>query len=305
MLLALSASPRMRRTVSQSKLAWRGASRFVAGETIGDAMEVVEGLNRAGLVGTLDHLGENVATAAEAARARDAYLEALQQIDARGVRSGISLKLTALGLDLGHDVAVTNLREVVVAAAGYDRKIFVRIDMESSAYTQRTIDVFHELFPAYRNVGVVIQSYLYRSDADVDALCAEGAHVRLVKGAYLEPPAVAHPDKRDVDAAFIRQATRLLSGEARGRGVVAALATHDEAIIDWATAHARIQNIPQDAFEFQMLYGIRRDLQDRLVADGYRVRVYIPYGREWYPYFMRRLAERPENVGFVLRNLSR
>ena len=301
--LALSGSDSLRRAASSSGVASKAAGRFVAGETIEDAIRAVGALNAAGLTATLDHLGENVSTLTEARHARDAYLTALDTIGRQRVRSGISLKLTALGLDLGTDVAATHLEEVVARAASADRPIFVRIDMEGSAYTQVTLEVFRAQFAQTKNVGAVIQSYLYRSDADIETLCSLGAHVRLVKGAYLEPADIAYPDKADVDAAYVRQATRLLSSEARANGVEVALATHDENIVRWAVKHTAAQGIDKAEFEFQMLYGIRRDLQERLAAEGYRVRVYVPYGSQWYPYFMRRLAERPENVAFILKNL--
>lgn len=177
--------------------------------------------------------------------------------------------------------------------------------MEGSPYTQRTVDLFFRVFADFPNVGLVIQSYLFRSDEDVDRLVAAGAGVRLCKGAYSEPPSIAYPDKKDTDAAFMRQTARLLSEEARANGTYVGVATHDEAIIDWTKRHAAEQGIPNDAYEFQMLNGVRRDLQAALVADGYRMRVYVPYGRHWYPYFMRRLAERPENIAFMVRNMVR
>jgi len=303
--LALSRSRAVGRLATGSGLAWRGARRFVAGQTIDEAIAVVAALNDAELRVTLDHLGENVATRAEAEASADAYIEALDRIRAGGVYSGISLKLTALGLDQGDAVAEALLRRVLERAAQFDPAVFVRIDMEGSPYTQRTLDLFRRVRADHGHVGIVIQSYLRRSDADIADLVAMGAPVRLVKGAYLEPEAIAYADKADVDAAFVRQARALLSPDARARGVFAALATHDEAIIDWAKAHASAERIPKDAFEFQMLYGIRRDLQRSLVAEGYRMRVYVPYGRQWYPYFMRRLAERPENLAFVVRGVVR
>jgi len=303
--IALSRSRTMGRVAVGSGLAWRAARRFIAGQTIDEAIRVVGALNDAELRVTLDHLGENVATRAEAERSADAYVEALERIRAAGVYSGVSLKLTALGLDLslGDVVAEALLRRVLERAGAFDPPVFVRIDMEGSPYTQRTLDLFRRVRADHGHVGIVIQSYLRRSDADIAALVAEGAPVRLVKGAYLEPEAIAYPDKADVDAAYLRQAEALLSPEARARGVYAALATHDEAIIDWAKAHAARVGLGKDDFEFQMLYGIRRDLQLALVAEGYRMRVYVPYGREWFPYFMRRLAERPENLAFVLRGI--
>jgi len=303
--IALSRSRIVGRLATSSGLAWRGARRFVAGTTIDEAIAVVAALNEADLRVTLDHLGENVATRAEAEASADAYIEALDRIRAAGVYSGISLKLTALGLDQGDALAEDLLRRVLERAAIFDPPVFVRIDMEGSPYTQRTLDIFRRVRADHGHVGIVIQSYLRRSDDDIADLIALGAPVRLVKGAYLEPEAIAYPDKAEVDAAFVRQARALLAPEARARGVFAALATHDEVIIDWAKAHARAHGIPPDAFEFQMLYGIRRDLQRALVAEGYRMRVYVPYGRQWYPYFMRRLAERPENLAFILRGVLR
>jgi len=305
LFLFLSGSKAIAAFMTRSRLAWYGARRFVAGQTIGEAIAVVEDLNRAGLRATLDYLGENVTTRAEADQSVAAYVEALDCIRSAGVHSGISLKLTALGLDIGDEVAKANLRRVVTHAARRDPPIFVRVDMEGSAYTGRTLDIFAAVRAEHANTGVVVQSYLYRTPDDVERLIAGGAGVRLCKGAYLEPPAVAHPAKADVDAAYRRLAERLLSAEARAAGVYPALATHDGAIIDWAKAHAAAHDIPPGAFEFQMLYGIRRDLQLALVQEGYRMRIYVPYGREWYPYFMRRLAERPENVAFILRNLLR
>lgn len=304
-LLALSHSDRMKAFVSRSRVGWWGARRFVAGETLDDAMAVVAELNAAGLLATLDHLGENVATRPEAEVAARAYLDALERIHSQGARSGVSLKLTALGLDLGDDVATELLLGIVTAAEALDPPVFVRIDMEDSQYTQRTLDIFRRVFSRHPTVGIVVQSYLFRTDADVAELCGMGASVRLVKGAYLEPPTIAYPEKEQVDAAYVRQAERLLSPEARAKGVRAAIASHDEAIIAWVRRHAREGSIPKDAFEFQMLYGIRRDLQSALVADGFAVRVYVPYGRQWYPYFMRRLAERPENLGFLVQSVVR
>jgi len=304
-LLAMSRSRRLDEALTTSRLAWRAASRFVAGETLAETLEVARSLNAAGLSATLDHLGENVSTVAEAEAARSAYVEATDRIRAAGVHSGISLKLTALGLDVSTDVAESLLREVAGHAAGLTPPVFVRIDMEGSAYTERTLEIFHRVHAGLPNVGAVIQSMLRRSDADVRRLVAAGAGVRLVKGAYLEPPAVAYAEKADVDAAFRRLAALLMSPEARARGVYAAIATHDEAILGWAKRHAAEEGLGPDDFECQMLFGVRRDLQAAVVAEGYRMRVYVPYGRAWYPYFMRRLAERPENLAFVLRNVLR
>jgi proline dehydrogenase len=279
------------------------ARRFVAGEKLEEAITAVEGLNGQGLLATLDHLGENVTSETEARDAAHELLDLLDAIDASGVRSGVSVKLTQLGLDLGPALAAENLERILGRAAEVD--CFVRIDMESHEYVQPTLDLFEELWRRYRNVGVVIQSYLYRSDDDVARLVELGASVRLVKGAYDEPPEVAYPRKADTDASFVRLMEQLFSEEARASGVYPAIATHDTVLIDWAKEHARQQGIPLDSFEFQMLYGIRSSLQRQLAAEGYRVRAYVPYGEQWYPYFMRRLAERPANLLFLLRNLFR
>jgi len=301
--LALSSSKPLGRFITGNRLAWYGAHRFIAGQTTAAAIDTVRELNQAGLRATLDYLGENVTTRAEADQARAAYVEALDRIQESGVHSGISLKLTALGLDIGTELAEANLRQVVRHAAALPQPRFVRVDMEGSAYTERTIEIFARVRAEHPNTGLVIQSYLYRSAGDIERLIALGAGVRLCKGAYLEPESVAYPAKADVDAAYLRLAERLLSPEARERGVYPALATHDARIIDWAKKYVAARQIPREAFEFQMLYGIRRDLQAALVREGFRMRVYVPYGSEWYPYFMRRLAERPENVAFIARSV--
>ncbi len=304
-LLALSRSRWLARTITDSAIAWQAARRFVAGRTVDEAVAVVAALNAEGLSATLDYLGENVATRAEAAAAADAYIETIDAIRASGIHSGISLKLTALGLDLGDDVAAAELERVLARAATKTPPVFVRIDMEGSPYTARTLQLFTAARQRHAHVGVVLQSYLRRTAADADTLARSGAHVRIVKGAYLEPDDLAFQSKAEVDAAFTALVERLMADDARAAGSYTAVATHDPAMIDFAQRFAASHGIPRDAFEFQMLYGIRRDLQRRLVADGYRVRVYVPFGGQWYPYFMRRLAERPENVGFVLRNLVR
>jgi proline dehydrogenase len=210
-----------------------------------------------------------------------------------------------LGFDISEELTEDFLRRILRHAEGGDESIFVRIDMEGSPYTQRTLDLFFKVFEEHKNVGAVIQSYLYRSADDVEKLIDVGASVRLCKGAYSEPPSIAYPDKADSDAAFLRLTERLLSKEARENGVYLGVATHDEGIIEWTKSHVAENGIGKDEFEFQMLNGVRRDLQRQLVAEGYRVRIYVPYGTHWYPYFMRRLAERPENVGFMVRNIAR
>ena len=301
--LALSQSNRLRELAVNFGPARRMSRRFVAGETREEAITAVQALNGQGLWATLDYLGENVTSETEARDATTEILDLLDAIEAKDTQSGVSVKPTQLGLDLHPALAAENLQRILIRAAAARR--FVRIDMESYDYVQPTLDLFEGLWAGYKNVGVVIQSYLYRSDDDVDRLVRLGASVRLVKGAYDEPPEVAYPDKADTDASFLRLMEQLFSDEAQANGVYPAIATHDTALIDWAVEHARRRNIPQDRFEFQMLCGIRTGLQRQLAAEGYRVRAYVPYGEHWYPYFMRRLAERPANVLFLLRNLVR
>jgi proline dehydrogenase len=250
------------------------------------------------MTATLDYLGENVTTSDEAIAGTDAACRILQAIRATGIDCNLSLKLTQLGLDLGNDLALANLEQVVGTAAECDN--FVRIDMESSEYVERTLAIFFQVFPRFRNVGVVIQAYLYRSRKDLERLIEAGARVRLVKGAYLESPEVAFQRKADVDASFVHLMEMLLAG-----GEYPAIATHDPVMIDATRRFAGVHGIDRSRFEFQMLYGIRRDLQSRLVAEGYRTRIYVPYGTQWYPYLMRRMAERPANVMFVLGNIAR
>jgi proline dehydrogenase len=281
-----------------SPAAQRLAKRFVAGETLEQALEVSRRLNGEKITVTLDHLGESVTTLAEAAEARDVYLHTLSAIHEWQIQANVSLKLTQFGLDFSYPECLANVEQLVRQAAGLNT--FVRVDMESSEYTQRTLDLVTELHARYQAVGVVIQSYLFRSKEDVEALNARGIRVRLCKGAYLEPASVAFPAKADVDRNYIALMKMLLDG-----GAYPAIATHDEKMIDATKAYARERNISKDAFEFQMLYGIRRDLQRQLVAEGYRMRLYVPFGKAWYPYYMRRLAERPANVFFILRNLMR
>ena len=271
------------------------ARRFIAGETIEEAVEAARAVERAGLTQTLDYLGESVSTTAAADTATADYLRIIDTIVAAGIGRNISLKLTQLGLDLDRRRAVDNLRRILDHAPGF----FVRIDMENSPYTEVTLEIFEGLWrQGYRNIGVVLQADLYRTDKDVDRVNDLGARIRLVKGAYTEPRSVAYPRKIDVDLAYARLLKRLLV-----EGHYPAIATHDPAMIDRARRFAAEQSIGKDRFEFQMLYGIRRDLQNALIAEGYRVRVYIPFGQQWFPYFMRRLGERPANVAFVLRGV--
>lgn len=279
-----------------SPLAKRLASRFVAGESLDQALSVGRKLNSEGITVTLDHLGESVSTLDEAAQARDVYLRTLCAIHDSGIQGNVSLKLTQFGLDLSFDQCRSNVEQLVKRAQELDS--FVRVDMESSEYTDRTLDVVNGLFDQYRAVGVVIQAYLFRSKGDVENLCSRGIRVRLCKGAYLEPHSVAFAAKADVDRNFIELMKILLD-----RGTYPAIATHDSRMIDATKAYAASRKISRDQFEFQMLYGIRRDLQRQLVSEGYRLRLYVPFGKAWYPYYMRRLAERPANVFFMLRNL--
>ena len=301
-LLKLSRSPCAQRLVTDLGFVRRAARRFVAGETLEEAVLAVERLNAAGFEATLDFLGENTTGAAEAAACTDEYLRLLERIRQDGLRSHVSLKVTQFGLDVDEGLCLQNLRRIVERAR--EQGSFVRLDMEGSAYTDRTLRIFERLRDGYEGVGPVLQAYLYRTAGDLERLLHRPVNVRLCKGAYREPPSVAYPRKRDVDAGYLRLAERLLRGAAEGRAY-AALATHDARIQRWARLYARRHQVSGERFEFQMLYGVRRDLQRRLVREGFRVRIYVSYGTHWYPYFMRRLAERPANVLFVLRNLLR
>lgn len=275
------------------------ARRFIAGESVAEAIDAARAIQHNGLTTTLDYLGESVASAAEADAATREYIGIVQQIAASGVERNISLKLTQLGLTIDRATSVDNFRRILDVAQASD--FFVRIDMENSPFTSVTLDVFETMWQqGYRTAGVVLQSYLPRSEQDAARMNALGARVRLVKGAYKEPKDVAYQSKADVDAAYVRIMQLLLRG-----GTYPAIATHDPAMIEAARAFARTNGIASDRFEFQMLYGIRRDLQMALHAEGYRVRVYVPFGGEWFPYFMRRLGERPANVGFVIRGILR
>jgi proline dehydrogenase len=273
------------------------ARRFIAGETVDEAIEAARVIQATGLTTTLDYLGEAVASIAEADAATRAYAGTLERIAAAGVERNISLKLTQLGLTIDRATTVDNLRRILDTAAA--QRFFVRIDMENSPFTEVTLDIFETLWQqGYRNAGVVLQSCLPRSEADAARMNALGARVRLVKGAYKEPREVAYQSKAEVDAAFVRIMRALVSG-----GADPAIGTHDPAMIAATREFAAERSIAPDRFEFQMLYGIRRDLQASLKGAGYRVRVYVPFGREWFPYFMRRLGERPANIGFVIRGI--
>jgi proline dehydrogenase len=275
------------------------ARRFIAGESVEEAVAAVAPLASRGLLLTLDYLGESVKTTAEADAATREYLDIIHAIVEAGIERNISLKLTQLGLDVDRATCIDNLRRILEPAS--EHAFFVRIDMENSPYTDVTLQVFDTVWKlGFTNVGVVLQSYLMRTPEDVRRVNAMGARVRLVKGAYKEPKSVAFQQKADVDRAFVELMQLLLD-----EGTYPAIATHDPAMIDATKAYAAHEGYAKDRFEFQMLYGIRRDLQAALVADGYRVRIYVPFGRQWFAYFMRRLGERPANVGFVLKSLFR
>jgi proline dehydrogenase len=297
-LLWLSEQPRIFRFVRKNGLARRFASRFVAGETVESAVAALRELNAEGTTATLDLLGESVLHAAEAHHARDIYIETLDRIRSAGAKANVSVKLTQMGLDIDEALCVANLHAILTKAAAHGS--FVRIDMEQASYTEKTLQLFKRTFyPAHGNtVGVVLQSYLRRTAADVDDMIALGAGVRLCKGAYKEPETVAFPAKRDVDANYVACMERLLE-----RGRYPGIATHDERIIAHAKAFTKAKGIPTERYEFQMLYGVRRDLQHKLRREGYNMRVYVPFGTHWYPYLMRRLAERPANIAFIVANV--
>jgi len=299
-LLYLSNQQRIFDFVRHNGLAKQMAARFVAGETVEEALDAVAALNGKGATASLDLLGESVTNEREARDAGRQYVHLLDRIRERGLDANVSVKLTAMGLDVSEELCVEVMHDVLSRARDYGT--FVRLDMESSAYTQRTLDLFYgRLRPAFpENVGIVLQSYLYRTDDDAARAARERVRVRICKGAYKEPPEVAYPEKQDVDAAFVRAMHTLMRD-----GFYPGIATHDPAIIDEAKRFAAAERIARDRFEFQMLYGVRRDLQEQLVADGYRLRVYVPFGTQWYPYLMRRLAERPANLMFMTGNVVR
>jgi len=299
-LLYLSNQQRVFRFIRGNGLAKKFASRFVAGETLPEALAAVKALNEKGITASLDLLGESVTNDREAREARDAYLEVLGRIHDQKLDANASVKLTAMGLDISEDLCVSIMHDVLTRAREVNS--FVRLDMESSAYVDRTLKLFYDrLYPSFKeNVGIVLQSYLYRTPDDAERSTVARCRVRLCKGAYKEPPSVAYPDKGDVDRTYIKCMQLLLD-----KGNYPGIATHDPAIIDATKAYARDHAISLDRFEFQMLYGVRRDLQDRLVKEGYRMRVYVPFGTQWYPYLMRRLAERPANVAFITGSVVR
>lgn len=296
-LLYLSRSEGFKKFLSRFKSFNNVTSRFVAGENLEDAVAAIRQLNERGITSSFDHLGESITSDAETQREVDEYVRVLDSIAENKLDSNVSVKLTQLGLDVSRDLCYANTRRIVETAQRHNNN-FVRIDMEDSPKTDGTLDVFRRLRSEFENVGIVVQAYLYRTEQDVDELLKIGARIRLCKGAYKEPPSVAFASKADVDANFIKVTKKLLTS-----GIYHGIATHDENIINATTEFVKERNIPSDRFEFQMLYGIRRGLQETLVREGYRLRVYVPYGRYWYPYFMRRLAERPANVWFILKNI--
>jgi proline dehydrogenase len=296
LLLVLSRQQWLRHWMETSPLADRMTSRFVAGSTLERELAVCQKLHADGYLTTLDYLGESVGSLAEAEQSRDAYLMALDHIARLNLPATVSIKLTQLGLDFSEPAGRAGVECLVARAKSMGR--MVEVDMESSQYAERTLALVSELHAKYGSVRAVIQAYLYRSESDIENMCRQSIPVRLCKGAYHESPDVAFPRKRDVDANYIRLMLELLD-----HGAYPAIASHDENIVRRAIGHVRERNIAADRFEFQMLYGVGRELQRRLVADGFRLRLYVPYGNAWYPYFMRRLAERPANVFFLARNL--
>jgi proline dehydrogenase len=297
-LLYLSERESPRKLLTTSVLGRRLAARFIAGEELDDALRVIRRLNREGFMVTLDYLGESVHEAAAAEAASQTYIELLDRLAAEKLDSHVSVKLTQLGLAMDEGLARRNLARLAECADRHHN--FVRVDMEGSAFTDATLRLFCSVDAPREVMGIAIQAYLRRSAPDVDELLKRGVRIRLVKGAYKEPPDIAFPHKRDVDRNYARLAEKLL-----GSGIYHAIATHDEQIIAGLERFARGRGIPPQGFEFQLLYGIRRQLQRQLVQQGWRVRLYVPYGREWYAYFMRRLAERPANLLFLMRNLFR
>ena len=299
--IKLSESQSIRHFAENSALGTRFSSRFVAGTQLADAVRATEQVNKWGASVSIDNLGENVTNTDEAKLSAELYHQMLNEIATRKLNANISLKLTHMGLDVSEDLAFKLVTELVAHAVEINS--FVRVDMEGSPYTQRTLDFvrgLHRLPGHAGKVGTVIQSYLYRSEDDVKLLLSEGIRIRLCKGAYKESPEIAFPKKEDVDANYVKLAKMLVTS-----GIYHGLASHDEQIIEQMKQFAKAENLPATAYEFQMLHGIRRDLQEKLVREGYGVRVYIPFGSEWYPYFMRRLAERPANVLFIAKNMFR
>ena len=297
-LLHLAQNPRMKEFVTHNRVARGAVRRFVAGELLDDAIQATQALNRRGIQVALDLLGENVTDTQKARTATHDYIQALDLLKKTDVDANISVKLTALGLDISNDLCDENLRTILDCAR--ELNVFICVDMEGSLYTERTVDTVLRMHEHYDIVGTVIQSYLYRSYNDIEQLIAQGVRIRLVKGAYQETESVAYQEKSDVDKNYLQLMEMLLA-----RGNFPAIATHDERIIAAACKYARDHGISKSSFEFQMLYGIQRDLQEKLVKQGYNMRVYVPYGSQWYPYLMRRMAERPANLMFFMKNILR
>lgn len=298
LLLFLAARKGLRRWMETSPLAGRLTARFIAGETLDEALKVCQSLDQHCALLTLDRLGENVTSLEDAAASRDGYLEAMRRVGELGLPASVSIKLTQFGMDVSEEICRLNVTRLVEAASRYGN--WIEIDMESSDYVDRTLRLVVDLHRSYANIRGVVQAYLRRSATDVEALCREGVPVRLCKGAYREPEAIAYQKKREVDSSYVRLMKTLLE-----RGVYPGIATHDAVIIAETKRFASERGIPAGRWEFQMLYGIRRDLEQSLIQEGYRLRLYVPYGESWFPYFMRRLAERPANLMFLLRNLLR
>ncbi|HTM41854.1 MAG TPA: proline dehydrogenase family protein [Terriglobales bacterium] len=303
LLIHLSENRPMRAMAERSILGLRMSRRFVAGTTVEEALAAAQAVNRLGMGVSLDNLGENVTNAEEARQSAQVYQRLLHEIEQRKLQANVSVKLTHMGLDVDEKLARELVSGLVAKAGGSNPRIFVRVDMEGSPYTQRTLNLVHELHRQPGNAGVVgavIQSYMRRGEQDVEKLLAEGIRIRLCKGAYKEPPEIAYQKKSEVDANYVKLTKMLLKS-----GIYHGIATHDPRMIEAAIAFARQEKISPESFEFQMLYGIRRDLQQKLVREGWRMRVYIPFGTEWYPYLMRRLAERPANLLFLIKNIFR
>jgi len=303
LLIHLSENRPMRAMAERSIVGLRMSRRFVAGTTVEEALAAAQAVNRLGMGVSLDNLGENVTNAEEARQSAQVYQRLLHEIEQRKLQANVSVKLTHMGLDVDEKLARELVSGLVAKAGGSNPRIFVRVDMEGSPYTQRTLNLVHELHRQPGNAGVVgavIQSYMRRGEQDVEKLLAEGIRIRLCKGAYKEPPEIAYQKKSEVDANYVKLTKMLLKS-----GIYHGIATHDPRMIEAAIAFARQEKISPESFEFQMLYGIRRDLQQKLVREGWRMRVYIPFGTEWYPYLMRRLAERPANLLFLIKNIFR
>ncbi len=300
-LLLLSKNKFVENNVRRFEISRTAAFRFVSGEKLEDAIDAAKDANELGIMATIDHLGESVKDEALAGKATDVYVRVLERIAESGVDSNISVKLTQLGLDIDYDLCLQNLERIVQKASEFNN--FVRMDMEDSPYTQKTLDIFKTLRKKYPNVGIVLQTYLYRTEKDVEEVIENGYGLRLCKGAYTESKEIAFPKKAQVDQNFIHLLEMVFSEKARKNGVVVGVATHDEKIIDWTKSFTRNNGVGKDEFEFQMLFGIRKKLQEELVKEGYKMRAYIPFGTHWYPYYMRRLAERPSNLLSFFRTI--